>query len=203
MTRAFDFRTLSQNRRVVEDGARKAELDKFHKALTSISEGTPDEVVRQFFVDCFVRGARVSAENVDFEGSTAVFTKRRYRDRWNRTLTRRVAKKHNHTIKIKAKVRAQGARSQQWYSDQRANALRKRARTQMLWNLLLAGDWHHNFETLPQCVRPHLMRVMLVSNLATDQRFANGTQGRLLHWAPEHCLRTVQSCWRGSAKSRR
>ena len=54
----------------------------------------------------------------------------------------------------------------------------------MLWNLLLAGDWHHTFETLPQCVRPHLMRVMLVSNLATDQRFANGTQGRLLHWAP-------------------
>ena len=72
MTRAFDFRTLSQNRRVVEDDTRKPELDKFHEALTSISEGTPDEVVRQFFVDCFVRGARVSAENVDFEGSTAV-----------------------------------------------------------------------------------------------------------------------------------
>ena len=69
VTRAFDFRTLSQNRRVVEDDTRKPELDKFHEALTSISEGTPDEVVRQFFVDCYVRGARVSAENVDFEGS--------------------------------------------------------------------------------------------------------------------------------------
>jgi hypothetical protein len=25
---------------------------------------------------------------------------------------------------------------------------------------------------------------MLTSNLAVDQRFANGTQGRLLHWSP-------------------
>ena len=29
-----------------------------------------------------------------------------------------------------------------------------------------------------------MMRVMLVSNLAVDQRFANGTQGRLMHWIP-------------------
>ena len=90
-----------------------------------------------------------------------------------------------------------GARSQQFYSDQRAMCLRKRARTQMLWNLLLAGDWHAGFETAPQSVQPHLMRTqlrnmcrnasrvirmrknavarsdrtMLVSNLATDQRF--------------------------------
>ena len=28
------------------------------------------------------------------------------------------------------------------------------------------------------------MRVMLTSNLAVDQRFANGSQGRLLHWSP-------------------
>ena len=35
----------------------------------------------------------------------AVFTKRRYRDRWNRTVTRRIAKRHNHALKIKAKVR--------------------------------------------------------------------------------------------------
>ena len=28
------------------------------------------------------------------------------------------------------------------------------------------------------------MRIMLVSNVAVDQRFANGTQGRLLSWAP-------------------
>ena len=28
------------------------------------------------------------------------------------------------------------------------------------------------------------MRVMLISNIAVDERFANGTQGRLLHWHP-------------------
>ena len=28
------------------------------------------------------------------------------------------------------------------------------------------------------------MRVMLNANLAVEQRFANGTQGRLLHWHP-------------------
>ena len=32
--------------------------------------------------------------------------------------------------------------------------------------------------------QPHLMRVMLISNIAVDERFANGTQGRLLHWHP-------------------
>ena len=33
------------------------------------------------------------------------------RDKWNRTVVRRVSKKHNHSIKIKAKVRARGTRS--------------------------------------------------------------------------------------------
>ena len=28
------------------------------------------------------------------------------------------------------------------------------------------------------------MRVMLLSNVDVPQRFANGTQGRLLHWSP-------------------
>ena len=30
-----------------------------------------------------------------------------------------------------------------------------------------------------------MMRCMLVSNLALDQRFCNGTQGRAFHWHPE------------------
>ena len=34
-------------------------------------------------------------------------------------------------------------------------------------------------------VRPHMMRAMLVSNIDVDQRFANGTQGRLMYWVPE------------------
>ena len=95
VTRTFDFRMLAQNRRIVDDETRREELDQFHQTLTSISEGVPSELVKRFLVDCYVRGARIAAETVDFEGSTAVFTKRRYRDKWNRTVTRRVAKRHN------------------------------------------------------------------------------------------------------------
>ena len=69
MTGSFAFRTLAQNRRVVEDGTRKDELDSFHEALTSISEGVPDKLVKRFFIECYVRGARISADTIEFEGS--------------------------------------------------------------------------------------------------------------------------------------
>ena len=91
--------------------------------------------------------------------------------------------------------------------------IRSKVRTQNSWLLHLAGDFHSSFETKqllhrrrqahPRVARatvlfavmpcgawrkgrawPHQMRVMLTSNLAVDQRFANGTQGRLLHWSP-------------------
>ena len=175
---SFDIRVLRQNRRVVKDAGRQLELDLFHRVLTDISLGRASNVVRQFVIDSYLRGDAIrKPENVDFEGSTAVFTKRRYRDKWNRTVVRRVSKKHNHSIKIKAKVRARGTRSQNWYNETRAQFVRKKARTQSLWNLHLAGDWHHSVETLPTGPRPHLMRTMLISNLAVDQRFANGTTG--------------------------
>ena len=76
VTRTFDFRILAQNRRIVDDETRREELDLFHQALTSISEGVSSELVRRFLVDCYVRGGRLAAETIDFEGSTAVFTKR-------------------------------------------------------------------------------------------------------------------------------
>ena len=76
--------------------------------------------------------------------------------------------------RIKAKVRARGARSQHWYNESRVQMLRRKCRTQSLFNLHLAGDWHHSAETMPTGSRPHMMRVMLISNLAVDQRFANG-----------------------------
>ena len=127
VTRTFDFRILAQNRRVVDDETRREELDSFHQVLTSISDGVSSELVRRFLVDCYVRGGRLAAETIAFEGSTAVFTKRsenkvrelllgalpstrnilrcklvrRYRDRWNRTITRRVAKRHNHSLKVR------------------------------------------------------------------------------------------------------
>ena len=53
-----------------------------------------------------------------------------------------------------------------------------------MWTLHLAGDWHHSVENMPTGSRVHLMRCMLNANLAVDQRFANGTTGRLLQWHP-------------------
>ena len=55
--------------------------------------------------------------------------------RWNRTVVRRVSKKCNHSIKIKGKVRPRGVRGQQLYAESRVQMLRKKCRTQSLWNL--------------------------------------------------------------------
>ena len=176
VTNNFTFRVLRENRRVCRDVARAQELEGFHQVLTDISWGRATPLVRNFIVQAYVRGAEVGcAERVGFDGSTSVFTKRRYRDRWNRTVVRRVAKGHNHTLKVKGKCRPRGARGQ-FYSDSKVQFLRRRARTQALFNLLLAGDFHSASETKDLPMRPHMMRVMLVSNLAVDQRFANGTQ---------------------------
>ena len=78
---SFDFRVLQQNRRVVQDARRQPELNAFHEVLSDISYGKASNAVRNFIVEAYVRGAAVRrAENVDFEGSTAVLIKRRYRD---------------------------------------------------------------------------------------------------------------------------
>ena len=37
------------------------------------------------------------------------------------------------------------------------------------------------------------MRAMLVANIAVDQRFANGTQGRVLHWSPDAAAKTSKA----------
>jgi hypothetical protein len=184
--RDFDFRVLRQNRRVVSgDTSRTEELESFHQVLADIGWGKPTERVRAFITKAYVQGAECgSAQRAELEGSTSVFTKRRFRDRWNRAIVRRLAKTKSHSLKIKARVRARGARGQNWFSDRRAELTRKRSRPQSLWNLHVAGDWHSSLETVPTATRPHMMRCMLVQNLALDQRFANGTQGRLMCWDP-------------------
>ena len=101
----FSFRVLRQNRRVISDESRRDELELFHRVLTDISLCRPTDAVKQFLIAAYVRGANTgSAERAPLEGNTAVFTKRRYRDAWNRCITRKVAKTHNHSIKIKAKA---------------------------------------------------------------------------------------------------
>ena len=83
----FSFRVLRENRRVIKEEGREQELEQFHHILGSISMGEPTPAVREFLVQAYVRGASVgSAENVQLDGSTTVFTKRRMRDAWNRSL---------------------------------------------------------------------------------------------------------------------
>ena len=173
----------------MQDETRRAELDSFHTVLTDISHGATTDDVREFMIDAYVRGYEIAtAAHVPFEGSTAVFTRRRYRDKWNRTVVRRIATKHNHSIKIRACVRPKGVRSGQWYAEDRVAFLRKKCQTQSLWNLHLAGaltggytkspshassyfgtlplapsrkgDFHPSLETKPPTAsRSHMMRV--------------------------------------------
>ena len=183
----FDFRVLRQNRRVVSDARRADELEDFHQVLFDVAHGQATERVRSFVVQAYVRGAKCgSADRSEFENSTAVFTKRRYRDAWNRNIVRRIGRTHNHTLKIKARVRAKGQRGTNWYGDKRVEYLRRKCRTSNLWLLQLSGDFHPAFETEPivDLGRHHMMRAMLTANLAVDQRFANGTQGRIMMWSP-------------------
>ena len=177
---------LRENRRVCIDEARSRETEVFHSALGDVALGLTTEDVKRLVVAAYVRGAHVGiAEREEVEGSTSVFTKRRYRDRWNRTVVRRVAKTRKHALKVKALVRSQGARGNMWFSDRKTQLARRRSRTQSLWILHMAGDWHSMFETRGHVPRPHMMRAMLVSNLDVEQRFANGTQGRVMQWHPE------------------
>ena len=92
-------------------------------------------------------------------------------------MTRRIAHDHQHTIKIKGRVRARGVRGAQWYGERQVQFIRKKVRTQNLWLLHLSGDWHPSFETMTQGSRDHhMMRCMLVSSLDVQQAFANGTR---------------------------
>ena len=70
------------------DENRKDEIENFHKVLMDVSMGVASERVRQFIIRAYVKGMLScgTADNCDLEGCTAVFTKRRYRDRWNRTM---------------------------------------------------------------------------------------------------------------------
>jgi len=152
---------------VKDDGTRKDELENFHKVLMDVSMGLATDRVRQFVIQAYVKGMMScgTADRCEFEGSTAVFTKRRFRDRWNRTIVKRLSKTRNHTLKIKARLRARGARGSNWYNDTKSEYIRKKARTQSLWFLHLAGDFHESLETEKPSPKPHLMRVMLGSPL--------------------------------------
>ncbi len=105
------FRVLRQNRRVVSDDSRREELEVIHCVLLDGAHGVCSERVGKFIVDAYVRGASTpTAEDSQLEANTAVFTKRRYRDKWNRSIVKRVGEACSHNVKIKASVRAKGQR---------------------------------------------------------------------------------------------
>ena len=151
--------------------------------------GRPTQNVKDFIVEAFMRAAMSkampnTAKEVPVDGTTAVFTKWRYRNAWNRTVVRRIAKERKHTIKIKGVCKPRSAAGRQCFTDQQFERIRRRVRPQCLFNMNLAGDGHADAEDTPISGVQHLMRVMLVANLAVDQRFANGTQMRVLYWHP-------------------
>ena len=76
---------------------------------------------------------------------------------------------------MKARVRARGVTGQQYFSEKRTELCKAKARTQQVWSLLLAGDWHPNYETKVPAPQPHFMRCMLTANLSVQDRMANGT----------------------------
>ena len=64
----FEFRVLRQNRRVVTDESRRAELELFHEVLTDISMCRATQSVRDFIIAAYVRGASIgSAEHTALE----------------------------------------------------------------------------------------------------------------------------------------
>ena len=70
------------------DEDRKDEIENFHKVLMDVSMGVASDRVKRFLIQAYVKGmiSCGTAANCELEGSTSVFTKRRYRDRWNRTV---------------------------------------------------------------------------------------------------------------------
>ena len=78
----FSNEIVDQNRRVVAgDASRAHELENFHEVLSDISWGRATQRVRDFIIEAYVRGADCgNAERAELEGSTSVFTKRRFRE---------------------------------------------------------------------------------------------------------------------------
>ena len=73
---------------------------------------------------------------------------------------------------------------EEWFSERRTSMAKTKSRAQMRFSLQIASDWHASVETATPHPHPHMMRVMMTSNLAVENRFANGTQGRLMSWYP-------------------
>ena len=72
MVHSFDFRVLRQNRRVVQEEARRQEIENFHNVLTDISYCECTPAVRAFIVNAYVRGAQVGGGSSELARSKAI-----------------------------------------------------------------------------------------------------------------------------------
>ena len=183
--RQFDFRVLRENRRLVASGAQdtQQDLEAFHDVLEDVAWNRVSREVRSFFVEAYVRGAEETQRSVRFEGSTACFTKRKYRDGWNRGVLERSALRYQRGLKVKAVFATRGTESQ-WIREPAAAEIRRTVRSQCLQVLRLAGQWLEDPPVANEQA-PHCMRMMLVANIDVPHGFANGASGRILQWHPE------------------
>ena len=81
---------------------------------------------------------------------------------------------HSHTLKVKARVRAKGQRGSKCYGEKKVAFLRRKCKPQSQWLLHLAGDFHSKFDDGHQLAddsKRRMMRAMLTTNIAIDQRF--------------------------------
>jgi len=58
---------------------------------------------------------------------------------------------------------------EEWFSERRTSIAKKKSRTQMLFLLQLAGDWHSSVETATPHPHPHMMRVQILKENITTQ----------------------------------
>ena len=189
----FDFRVLRENRRLTStgDASQQEVLERFHTTLEDIASNRATPAVRQFFVDSFVRGALCAAKTAGFEDSTACFTKRRYRDLWNKGVLQRVATKHGRSLRVKAVFAARGT-EKQWIREGAAAEIRRTVRSQSCVSLRLAGQWFDDAPASP-ATKPHWMRAMLVANVDVANGFADGAAGRIVHWGPDRASEGLRS----------
>ena len=147
--------------------------------------------VRAFFLDAYVRGDMTSQRNVPFEGPTACFTKRRYRDRWNTAIAKRSRAVHKRALTVKTVFITRG--TEKHYIRESASAtIARTVRSQALVTLNLAGQ-HLGDPPTHDSERPHCMRAMLVANTDVTHGFANGAIGRVTSWGAETTSKKVRA----------
>ncbi len=123
----FRFATLNENRRIASGGPnRQQELETYHQVLEDMARCRATPAVRRFVINAYVRGAYATAGNAEFEDSTSIFSKRRYRDRWNRTVVKRLARECGHNLKVHAKCKPRFSENSGWANASQLKCSKKR-----------------------------------------------------------------------------